>query len=315
MRLKFDRAFGWLVVGVITVFPMSVSSTQQSLTHLNPVIEKLAQGQPVIGVSTTNLSLENARELARTDLDYVRVEMEHSPMSFDALRLFLLGAIDKAAILRKGNVQPDVATFVRLAPYGREEAHWVTKQALDLGVMGVIFSTVETKEQAVSAVRSMRYPQPRGATYPEPKGLRSVGPANAVWYWGVATSEYLERADVWPLNPAGDLLAIMLIESEEGVENVDEIASVPGVGMLYAGTGDLARSMGISQGPEVEVAVQRILSACLAHDVPCKINVSASNIEQRIGEGWRVLNLGTLAGGLTASVDAALRAGLAALRR
>jgi 4-hydroxy-2-oxoheptanedioate aldolase len=315
MRLRLTLTSGWFVVVVwaITMAWDHAPSAQQAPEHLNPAIEKLAQGKPVFGISTTDLSLDNASALARADLDYVRVEMEHTPMSFDTLRLFLLGTIDRASIVKKGNAQQSSAPIVRLAPYGREQAHWVTKQALDLGVMGIIFSTIETKEEALSAVRSMRYPQPRGARYMEPIGLRGVGPTNAVWFWGVSTAEYTQRADLWPLNPAGDLLAIMLIESVKGVENVDAIASVPGVGMIYAGTGDLSRSMGVS-GAEVEAAVQKILKACVAHNVPCKINVTANDVQRRIKEGWRVLNVGALAGGLTPPIDSALRAGRAAVK-
>ena len=48
--------------------------------HLNPVVDKLAQGKHVIGVSTSDLSFENARELSRADIDFVRLEMEHGPI-------------------------------------------------------------------------------------------------------------------------------------------------------------------------------------------------------------------------------------------
>lgn len=321
MQCSSEHRPVWPVVVVATAVigalfaPASTPLAQQAPMHLNPVVEKLAQGKPVFGVSTTDFSLENARELVRADLDFVRVEMEHTPMNFDTLRTFLIGMIDKAAILRKGNAQPNVAPIVRLATYGREQAQWVTKQALDLGVMGVIFSTVETKEHALSAVRSMRYPQRRGSPHMEPAGLRGVGPTNALWFWGISASEYIQRADLWPLNPQGDLLAMMLIESVEGLKNVNEIASVPGVGVIYAGAGDLSMSMGVAQGsPEIEAAVQTILKACLAHNVACKINASAGDIQRRLKEGWKFLNIGAAGGGITPSIDAALRAGRTAVK-
>ena len=279
-------------------------------THLNPLIEKLAQGKAVFGVTTRDFSVENAHAMARADIDYVRVEMEHSPLDFDALRNFLLGMLDRAAILKQGNPKQKVAPIVRLPPYGREQVHWVVKQALDQGMMGMIFNGIDNREQALSAVRSMRYPQPRGSQRMEPAGLRGFSPSNAVWFWGIPTGEYVRHADLWPLNPDGDLLAIMLIESTEGLKNVDEIAAVPGVGGLYAGTGDLSMSMGVpGNSPEVEAAVQTILKACLAHNVPCKINTSVRDVEKRIKEGWRILNVGDADGGITAPIDAALRAG------
>jgi 4-hydroxy-2-oxoheptanedioate aldolase len=309
--LAGTAAMLWVVVWMSTIVP----SAQHAPEHLNPMVERLAQGKAVFGTTTRDFSMENAHAMARADLDYVRVEMEHSPMNFDALRLFLMGMLDKASILKQGNARMAIAPIVRLAPYGREEAHWVVKQALDQGVTGIIFNQIDTKEQALSAVRSMRYPQRRGARYMEPLGMRGLSPQNAVWFWGVPTQEYMAHADLWPLNPQGDLIAIMLIESVEGLKNVNEIAAVPGVGGLYAGTGDLSNSLGVDgNAPEVEEATQTILRACLSHNVPCKINTTARDIQKRVTEGWKILNIGEADGGITPTIDAGLRAGRAAVK-
>ncbi len=291
-------------------------SAQQSPLHLNPVVEKLAQGKPVFGVSTTDFSIDNANAMARSDVDFMRFEMEHAPMDFDTVRNFLIGMIDKAGILKKGNAQLNVAPLIRIAPYGRDRADWVVKQALDVGVMGVIFPTVDNKEQTLAAVRSMRYPQRRGSPYMQPAGLRGVGATNALWFWGVGTEDYTRRADLWPLNPQGDLLAIIMIESVEGMKNLDEILSVPGVGLLWAGiANDLSMSMGVPQdSPEVEGALGSILKACLKHGVPCGINASAGDIQKRIKEGWKYFDVGRVGAGMTPPVDAALRAGRAGLK-
>src|SRR5262245_57949067 len=140
--------------------------------------------------------------------------------------------------------------------------------------------------------------------------MRGRAPGNAVWFWGVSNDEYERRADLWPLNPQGDLLAIMMIESVEAVKNIDAIAQVPGVGVLWPGAaGDLSMSMGVAQdSPEVETALQTILRACKAHNVVCGINAGARDIERRVKEGWRYLEIGG-AGGLNAGAEATLRAG------
>ncbi len=148
-----------MAVGLVTL--AGPLSAQEAVKHLNPVIEKLAAGKPFIGFQTGDLSLQNARTIARADVDYVYIEMEHGPMDFAGLHQFTVGMIDKAAILKKGNVQPNVAIFARFAPYGREQAQWVVKQALDIGLMGVIFNGIDNAEQALLAVRNMRYPQRR----------------------------------------------------------------------------------------------------------------------------------------------------------
>ena len=129
---------------------------QQAPKHLNPVIAKLAAGRPFIGFQTGDLSLENARSLARANIDYVYLEMEHGPMDFEGLHRFTIGMIDKAGILKKGNAQPNVAIFARFAPYGREQAQWFVKQALDIGLMGVIFNGIDNPEQELFGVRNMR---------------------------------------------------------------------------------------------------------------------------------------------------------------
>src|SRR2546430_8464321 len=106
-------------------------------------------------------------------------------------------------------------------------------QALDIGLHGVIFNGVDTREQALVAVKSMRYPQLKGSKYYEPNGTRGAGAANANWIWGISGEEYDRHADLWPLNPEGDLLAIAMIESVEGLQNLSAIASTPGVGALF----------------------------------------------------------------------------------
>lgn len=265
---------------------------QSSPKHLNPVIEKLAGGQPFFGVQTGDLSLENARALARADIDYVYLEMEHGPMDFEGLHRFTVGMIDKAAILKKGNAQPSVAIFARFAPYGREQAQWFVKQALDIGLMGVIFNGIDNREQALLAVRNMRYPQKKTSKYQNPPGLRGYAPGTALWWWGISDAEYERRADLWPLNPDGDLLAIMMIETAEGLKNADEIAATPGIGAIFVGAGgDLHQYLGVEMNsPELEQGFQTILKACLAHNVACGITATnARDIAKRRMEGWKMI--------------------------
>jgi 4-hydroxy-2-oxoheptanedioate aldolase len=284
------RSWALAVVAAGTVMPIALA--QPAPKHLNPVIEKLAAGKPFFGVQTGDLSLENARSLARADIDYVYLEMEHGPMDFEGLHRFTVGMIDKATILKKGNPQPNVAIFARFAPYGREQAQWFVKQALDIGLMGVIFNGIDNREQALLAVRNMRYPQKRNSKYPEPAGLRGYAPGNAVWWWGISDAEYERRADLWPLNPDGDLLAIMMIETAEGLKNADAITSTPGVGAIFVGAGaDLSQYLGIDRNsPELEQGFQTILKACLAHNVACGITATnARDIAKRLEDGWKMI--------------------------
>lgn len=264
---------------------------QQKPLHLNPVIAKLAEGKTVYGLNTGDLSLVYAREVARAPVDFIYADMEHNPLDFPALHLFLMGMTDKATILKKGNLQPNVALFARFPPEA-DQSQWVVKQALDIGLHGVIFNGVDTREQALVAVKSMRYPQLKGSNYYEPNGTRGSGPANAMWLWGMSGEEYDRHADLWPLNPEGDLLAILMIESVEGLQNLDAITSTPGVGALFVGAAsDMTRSMGVRPGsPEVEAGLQKVLAACKTHKVACAISANNGNdIARRVKEGWNII--------------------------
>jgi 4-hydroxy-2-oxoheptanedioate aldolase len=267
------------------------SQAQQKPLHLNPVIAKLAEGKTVYGLITGDLSVANARDTARAPVDFVYADEEHNPVDLAGLHIFLLGMSDRGMVHEKGTLQPNVALFARF-PQEADQSQWVVQQALDMGLMGFIFNGVASKEQALAAIQSMRYPQMKNSEYPQPIGIRGNGAANAIWVWGVGADEYQRRADVWPLNPGGDLLAIIMIESVEGLKHLDEIASVPGVGALFVGAGgDLHLSMGVPTGaPEVEAGFQQVLRTCKARNIPCAITAnSADDVAKRVREGWRII--------------------------
>src|SRR5262249_48050301 len=144
---------------------------QSPAGHLNPIVAKLAEGKVVVGIGTGDLSLDNAHSIARSDLDFVRLEMEHGPLDVEKIYTFLNEMVDRSS-LRKNNGQITVAPIARFPPYGRESSQWVAKQGLDAGLMGVAFNGVDNEEQALLAVRSMRYPQRRGSPHMDPPGLR-----------------------------------------------------------------------------------------------------------------------------------------------
>ena len=282
---------------VVLVAPARIVSAQQVPLHLNPAIEKLAHGQSIIGIQTDDMSLQNCHSLARVDFDYAYVDMEHGPLNLDGLAYCLAAMVDKAAVLKKGNPQPNVALFARFPAYGRdlESNDWIVKQALDIGLMGIIFNGVDNKEQMTRLIQYMRYPQQRTSRYQQPPGLRGYAPGNATFAWGISAGEYERRADLWPLNPEGDLLAIPMIETAEGLKNVNEIASVPGVGAIFIGAaGDLHQYLGVPQdSPEVEQARQTILAACKAHNVACGITaLTKADVDRRLKEGWKMIRTG-----------------------
>jgi 4-hydroxy-2-oxoheptanedioate aldolase len=287
----------FVAFAIVSVAVPSITLAQQQPLHLNPAVEKLAHGQPIVGIQTDDMSLQNCHSLVRIDFDYAYVDMEHGPLNLDGLAYCIAAMVDKAAVLKKGNAQPKVALFARFPAYGRdlESNDWIVKQALDIGLMGIIFNGVDNKEQMTRLIQYMRYPQPKTSKYPQPSGLRGYAPGNATFAWGISASEYERRADVWPLNPEGDLLAIPMIETAEGLKNVNEIAAVQGVGAIFIGAGgDLHQYLGVAQdAPEVEQARQTILAACKAHNVACGITaLTKAEIDKRLAEGWKMIRTG-----------------------
>ena len=265
--------------------------------HLNPMIEKLAAGQAVFGPIISDLSMTNARALERSGADYVWIDMEHNPLNMEAVANFIAFSNDRSYTAKRGDTQPKMALVARFPPYPSDNSAWIAKQALDMGLMGIVYNTVNTKEEAIAAIRQMRYAPQRNDpnTQKGPIGMRGYAPGGALWNWGIGAAEYQRRADLWPLNPDGDLISVFLIETPEGVKNIDEIASVPGVGVINAAAaGDLSNAMGIAgqaeTSPEVEAHRQTILKACIAHHVVCGILANGkAQIDRRLKEGWKML--------------------------
>ena len=314
MKNRIRKIF--VTLGLASLFSLSsISLAQTDGTRINKLIELFENDQPAFGILSFDYSLNNARAMASSGLDFVFIDMEHAPFDIERLRLFLLGMTNKRSIVEKGNLQPDVVPLVRIpAAGGAEELIAQAKQVLDVGVFGIFFPAIHTAEQAELAIRATRYPQYNGAEDYEPIGLRGRNPSNAMWYWG--TRDYHAKADVWPLDPQGELLAMMFIESPEGVANIDEIIRVPGLGGIFIGPSDLSTSMGYTSpaAPEVEAAIQTVLAACLDNDVPCAITTGPGSVEQRIEQGFRFVTIGA-DGGLSTPAAEALRRGRAAAGR
>ena len=114
--------------------------------------------------------------------------------------------------------------------------------------------------------RAARYPQVPGATDFEPEGERGWASALAPTYWGLAPQDYCEAADVWPLDPDGELLLMGIVENVRGINTLPDILrQVKGIGAIWAGPGDLSVSMGLrgnATHPDVEAGVQKILAIC-----------------------------------------------------
>jgi 4-hydroxy-2-oxoheptanedioate aldolase len=306
--------FSWLRVGA----PLSAAlllalwvgaglvSAQGAPVRINGAIDKLSRGKSLAGAIMYDFSLYAAAQFASSDLDFIIVDMEHRGLDFERLETFLLGTTNKAEIAKQGNLQVRVPPIVRIPTYGRSPNEAIVKQVLDMGAFGIMFPAIENKQQALDAVSASRYPQMKGAKYPEPVGRRGNGNMPAAWFWGLSRPEYGLRADVWPANPQGELLLFLQIETVEGVKNVDEILSVPGIGVVFVGPNDLSWSLGVPQGtPEHNQAVQTVLNAAMKRNIPAAITVTEADVVSRLKQGFRIASLPS--GGLEQPMDATLK--------
>ncbi len=313
----FSRLVLIPLAALAVAIPTAQAQAQTQDIRLNRTIETLDRGEATFGIFNGDFSLANARSLANSGLDFVLIDMEHGPWSSETLQAFLLGMTDRAAIVRNGHLQMATTPIVRVPQNGREMLDFIVKQALDMGAFGIMFPFINNREEAIHAVASMRYPRPRGSDIAEPHGWRGRSPGVATWFWGISGGEYFRRADVWPLNPEGELLAAIQIETPQAVENIEEIITVPGVGAIFIGPLDLATQMGFGDQtghPDVEEAIQTVLASCLAHNVPCGLTTGAGNVEERIRQGFRFVTVGG-AGGITPGTAEALSRGMSAAGR
>ena len=259
----------------------------------NKIIDLLEQGKPVFAAGVVgNGNLDELTFIADADYDAVIIETEHEGFSFHTLRISLQFLLNRKRIAAKGSLQPDVVPMVRIPPNGRDRDQWVIKQTLDTGVYGLVLPHLNAVEDAQAAVVAARYPQVPGAADFEPAGQRGWSRA-ACRYWGLTPQEYYGAADLWPLDPDGNLLLMGIVEETAGVKNIrDILRQVKGIGAIWAGPGDLSISMGLrgdTRHPQVQEALLQVLAACKEFGVPCAVGAAADEVAMRLEQGFRII--------------------------
>jgi 4-hydroxy-2-oxoheptanedioate aldolase len=264
-----------------------------SIGRLNSVIRAWESGKPAFG-SFASADRTTAIAFSTTPYDGVVFEMEHNAWDPSGLQDALQYLLDRRLIAKSGSVAAPVTPLVRIPPNGDERNQWLAKQALDRGAYGIIWPHISTVEQAMNSVAACRYPRPKGSPCYEPAGLRGDGPTSACRYWGLTQQEYYTKADVWPLDPDGEVIAILMIEDTQGIGNLRSILNeVPGVGAILIGEGDLSQELGVPRQydhPEVRSAMGEIVAICKEFNVPVgHPHVGSDNVERVLQEGYRLL--------------------------
>ncbi len=290
----------------------------QGPKRLNPMIELMAAKKPVFGLyapsnrrmggppgpggRTASAAVEMpapkspavlAQEaLANTQTDFIFDGTMEGGMdrALPAFTDFVKGMAPSGAFHKNAAKQlthPLVVKMHEIAPDPKAAAVSIGKQ-LNLGVSGIMFVSVESAAEAQAGINAMRFAS-KGGTRPE-----DVGQAPALW--GMSEKEYREKADLWPLNPNGELINWTIIESKEGLDKVREIAAVKGIGVLWPGAGTLrglfttTDASGVRKLDEAawEASIQKVLAACKEFNVACGYPASATDIELRMKQGFSV---------------------------
>lgn len=269
------------------------------IPRLNGVIAALEAGKPAFTAFSTPDVTSAIAFSTSTGYDGIVFEMEHNPWDTPTLRDCLQYMLNRGQIARSGSIAPIVTPMVRVPPNGNETAQWQAKQALDLGVYGVVWPHISSVEEAYNAVGACRYPRLKDAPLYEPAGIRGDGPTGAVRYWGLSQQDYYQKADVWPLAPDGEIFVILMIEDTAGIAALPDILKdVPGVGAVLIGEGDLSQELGYPrqyEHPVVLEAMAEIVNCCKENNVAVgHPHVNAGNVERILEEGYTFLMTGAV---------------------
>lgn len=199
--------------------------------------QALQAQRPQIGLWLGLCSNYSAELLAGAGFDWLLIDAEHAP----------------------NNVQTVLGQLQAIAPYPSHPVvrpPWndsvMIKRLLDIGAQTLLIPMVQNAEQATSAVRATRYP---------PRGIRGVGSALARASRWSRETDYMQQADE-------QMCVLVQIETQEAVQNLDEILRVEGVDGVFIGPADLSADMGFAGNPQqpevqrtIDDAIARILAA------------------------------------------------------
>jgi 4-hydroxy-2-oxoheptanedioate aldolase len=257
--------------------------------RINKAAELLAQGQPIYYTGAEDRSFEAGRAASKTWADYITYEMEHGPFDVAGLQEFMRGLV-AGGPTASGHRTPTVivtlpATGADLQAFRANE--WMVSQVLATGVHGILLCHAESPDAVAAFVEATRYTFRRGR-----RG--SGGQAHAASIWGIETSEYLQRADPWPLYPEGELLLGLKIENTRALANAEAVAAVPGIAFAEWGPGDMGMSLGMPDAhdppypPEMMAARDKVLAACKANKLGFLEQVTPENVVDQIAAGVMV---------------------------
>jgi len=270
--------------------------------RINRAIELLEQDQTVYydgGHTGHVLTYEQGLKDAHIWADYINVGMEHGSFDMAGLDQYIQGLIDGGPT-KSGHRTP--AVIVETPVEGSSEEiirfnAWQFRMILARGVHGILLCQAETPDAVRAFVESCRYPiNMTGVGHGLERGTRGTGsqPTSAP-VWGVDADTYVDKAEPWPLNPEGELLLGVKIETVRALSNCELSLAVPGLGFAEWGPGDLHMSFGIKRDPSKPMdprlleARDRVKAACDANNLAFLEGATPEDITEKIDEGVRII--------------------------
>jgi 2-keto-3-deoxy-L-rhamnonate aldolase RhmA len=247
--------------------------------------EKLAKGELAFG-TVISFADPTVTELLAEDLDFVWIDMEHSPQTLQTVQAHVMAT-------RGSGSTP----LVRV-PWNH---HVLIKPVLDCGAAGIVVPMVRTADEAREAVAACLYP---------PEGIRGFGPRRPSRYGRLGGPEFCRKLN-------REMICILQIEHTDAINNIDEIVAAPGVTSLVIGPNDLAGSlgrMGEPRHPEVMHAIDTVLASASRRGLPVGIGIGADpqDVKEWINKGMRWIALGSDSSLLLGALGQALTASHAA---
>jgi 4-hydroxy-2-oxoheptanedioate aldolase len=233
--------------------------------------QQLRAGTPKLGLFLNSHSPTVAEQLTHSGYDWLLVDSQHGPMGYEKLSAMLCGISSGGA-----------KSLVRVGGYSDRPG---IQQSLDLGADGVLVPYINTAEEARQAVSCMRYPTAgtRSVYFPQ----RSMNKEGLLGYAGGANK---------------NIIVALQVETADCIKNIDEIAAVPGVDLLFLGQNDLCMSMGLYEkyefphmytSPELGAATEKLVAAARKNNVILGLFLfGTSRVGEFLEKGFPFISVG-----------------------
>jgi 4-hydroxy-2-oxoheptanedioate aldolase len=229
---------------------------------VNTLKQKWAAGEAALGAWLAIPSTISAEIMARLGFDWLTIDLQHGLIDFNRMveMLQAIATTPTTAIVR--------------VPVG--EASWIGR-VLDAGAAGVIVPLVDNADEARAAVEACRYP---------PRGKRSYGPFRAAY---IRDGRYTTQVDQ-------EVVCLVMIETRDGIDNLEAILDVPGIDGVFVGPNDLSLALGLSPGSDQEAkvftdAIDRIVAGCRARNLIAGCASTATVAKKRLAQGFRFVEV------------------------